>query len=498
MTSLPRDLPQRVDHLVIGAGFAGLCAAIKLQEDGERDFLVIERGSDVGGTWRDNTYPGAACDVPSQLYSFSFAPNPAWSRSYSPQPEILAYLQKVAQEADVLDRFVFDTAVEHATWDDTAQEWVVDTTAGTVRATTLISGAGGLSEPKLPDIEGIDDFQGDLFHSAQWDHSVDLTGKRVAVIGTGASAIQIVPELQKIVAHLDLYQRTAPYVIPKTDRKYLGLERFAFKRLPAIQRLYRAGVWMSMESSAPVFVRPRLNVLPLKQLALAHLARAVKDKDLRAKLTPTFEPGCKRVLKSNDYYPAVASDNVDLVTEPIAKISGHAVVTADGEEHEVDAVIVCTGFFTTDQPIAHHITGRDGRLLSEHWAETGMRAHRGTTIPGFPNFFMIVGPNTALGHSSMVQIIESQIGYVRGAIRTLRQHGHASLEPTVQAHQEWNDSVQGAMRHTIWITGGCHSWYLDEHGRNTVTWPHTTLSFRQKLAEFDADAYVATPQEVSA
>ncbi len=496
MNPPPRELAERVDHLIIGAGFAGLCAAIQLTEDGETDFLVVERGSDVGGTWRDNTYPGAACDVPSQLYSFSFAPNHSWSRSYSPQPEILAYMQRVAEESGVLDQFVFDTSVEHATWDAEAQEWVVETTAGTVRATTLISGAGGLSEPKLPDIEGIHDFQGDLFHSARWDHSVDLTGKRVAVIGTGASAIQVVPELQKIVGHLDLYQRTAPYVIPKTDRTYLGIERLAMKYVPGVQRLYRAGVWMSMESSAPVFVRPKLNVLPLKKLALTHLARAVKDPDLRARLTPTFEPGCKRVLKSNDYYPAVASDNVDLVTDPIAKISGHAVVTADGEEHPVDAIVVCTGFFTTDQPIAHHITGREGVTLADHWAETGMRAHRGTTIPGFPNFFMIVGPNTGLGHSSMVQIIESQIGYVRGAIKTMRERGHGALEPTEQAHDQWNQSLQRAMKHTIWVTGGCNSWYLDEHGRNTITWPHTTVAFRRRLSSFDADSYV-TPQEVT-
>ena len=491
------NLPERVDHLVIGAGFAGLCAAIKLDEDGERDYLVVERGSDVGGTWRDNTYPGAACDVPSQLYSFSFAPYD-WSRSYSAQPEIQAYLQKVAREADVLDRFSFDTSLEHATWDDAAQEWVVETSRGTVRARTLISGAGALVEPKLPDIEGIGDFQGDLFHSARWDHSVDLAGKRVAVIGTGASAIQIVPELQKIVGHLDLYQRTAPYVIPKTDRKYLGIERLAMRHVPGLQRLYRAGVWMNMESTAPIFVRPKLNVLPVKQLGLANIARSVKDPELRAKLTPTFEPGCKRVLKSNDYYPAVASDNVDLVTEPIAKVSGHAVVTADGKEHPVDAIVVCTGFFTTDQPIAHHVTGRDGRTLAEHWAGTGMRALRGTTIPGFPNFFMIVGPNTGLGHSSMVQIIERQVGYVRGAIRTLRSRSLGSLEPSQAAYERWNASLQQAMKRTIWITGGCSSWYLDEHGRNTVTWPRTTVSFHRQLSEFDADSYLTTPQEVTA
>ena len=495
-------LPRQVRHLVIGAGFAGLCTAIKLQEDGERDFLVVERGPDVGGTWRDNTYPGAACDVASQLYSFSFAPNPDWSSSYSPQPEIQAYLQRVARESGVLDRFVFDTAVVDAAWDDDAGEWVVETTAGTVRSTTLISGAGGLSEPRLPEIEGLADFQGELFHSARWNHDLDLTGKRVAVIGTGASAIQVVPELQKVVSRLDLYQRTAPYVIPKGERRYTRLERLGFKYLPGLQRLYRTGIWLQMESTAPAFVRPKASVLPIKQLGLAHLRSAVKDPEIREKLTPTFEPGCKRILKSNDYYPAVASDNVDLVTDPINKVSGHAIVTADGTEREVDVIVVCTGFWTTDLPIAHHIRGRGGRVLADDWAESGMAAYKGTTVNGYPNLFFIVGPNTGLGHSSMIYIIESQVAYIRDAVRHLRERSYAAVEPTPEAQAAWNQDVQRRMKRTIWITGGCSSWYLDDHGRNTVTWPATTFTFRRRLAAFDADAYTTTPstsaQEVPA
>jgi cyclohexanone monooxygenase len=482
-------LPARVDHLVIGAGFGGLCAAIKLQEDGETDFLVVEKCPDVGGTWRDNTYPGAACDVPSQLYSYSFAPNPDWSSSYSPQPEIQAYLQRVAGEAGVLDRFAFDTGVEDARWDDEASEWVVRTSSGEVRSTTLVTAAGALSEPRLPDIDGIADFQGRLFHSARWDHDVDLTGLRVAVIGTGASAIQIVPELQQVAARVDLYQRTAPYVIPRNDRHYTRLERTLFRRFPALQRLYRIGVYWGKEATAPPFVVDKRLGWPIKQLALANLARGVRDPGLRARLTPTFDVGCKRILISNDYYPAVASDNVDLVTDPIAKITGDAVVTADGTERQVDALVVATGFHTTDLPIADHIVGRDGRSLAETWRGTGMQAFKGTTVSGFPNLFFVVGPNTGLGHSSMVFVIESQVHYIREAIRAMRAGGYAAIEPTAPAQASWNDWVQRRMQRTVWLTGGCSSWYLDEHGNNTVLWPATTVSFRRTLADFDLDAY---------
>jgi len=484
---------QHVDHLIVGAGFAGLCAAIKLQEDGERDFLVVEKGPDVGGTWRDNTYPGAACDVPSQLYSFSFAPNPEWSSSYSPGPEIQGYIRGVADRSGTLDRFVFDTAFDDAAWDETAGHWSVRISgpdgARSLTARTLILGAGGLSEPRLPDIEGIETFQGDLFHSARWDHSVDLTGKRIAVIGTGASAIQIVPEMQRVAGHLDVYQRTAPWVIPRNDRVYGALERRLLRRLPALGRLYRTGIYWAHEGYVPAFtIEPRM-AAPAKKAAAANIARGIKDPELRAKVTPYFEFGCKRVLRSNTYYPALAADNTELVTDRIAKVTGDAVVTADGVERPVDAIVVATGFYTTELPVTEHISGAAGRTLADTWRESGMAAYKGTTVPGFPNLFMLVGPNTGQGHTSMVFIIESQVAYVRDAIRTMRARGWSSVEPRPKATYRWNADLQRRMKRTVWTRGGCQSWYLDEHGRNTTLWPKSTVTFRRQLARFDADAY---------
>ncbi|MCW2833405.1 MAG: NAD(P)/FAD-dependent oxidoreductase [Nocardioides sp.] len=488
-----RTLPATVDHLIVGAGFAGLGMAIRLAEAGEDDFLVIEKDGGVGGTWRANSYPGAACDVPSQLYSFSFAPNPDWSMSFSPQPEIEAYLRTVAEESGTLDRFCFDTELSDARWDEDDQRWHVTTTRGEVISKTLISGSGGLSAPKLPEIEGIETFQGEVFHSARWRHDVDLTGKRVAVIGTGASSIQIVPAIAPDVAHLDVYQRTAPYVMPRNDRRYTRLERLLFKTVPAVQRAYRAGIYLGRELYVPGFVwNPKL-MAPAKKIALAHMAKAIDDPELRAKVTPTYEIGCKRILISNTYYPALAADNVDLVTDPIIKVTGDAVVTADGTERPIDVLVVATGFQTTEQPIAEHLYGRGGRSLAEVWAERGMASYKGTTTHGFPNLFQLVGANTGLGHSSMVFIIESQIAYVLDALRTMKTHEYAAIEPRQQAQDEWNANLQSRMKRTVWSAGGCSSWYLDAHGKNTTLWPRSTISFRKLLARFDAEHYDLEP-----
>jgi cyclohexanone monooxygenase len=486
-------LPQRVDHLIVGSGFAGLCAAIKLTEDGETDFVVIEKADDVGGTWRDNTYPGACCDVPSQLYSFSFARNPEWSSSYSPQPEIWTYLQQVADEYAVRDKIAFDTELERATWDDEAQVWRCRTSSGDVVARTLVTGTGGLSEPRLPDIEGIDTFEGSLFHSARWDHAVDLAGKRVAVIGTGASAIQIVPEVQQVAAHLDVYQRTAPWVIPRNDRRYPRVERLALRHLPALAKLYRTGIYWAHEGYVPAFTwQPRLGA-PAQKAATINIHKAIKDPELRAKVTPTFQLGCKRVLRSNTYYPALAAENVDVVTDPIARITPTGIVTGDGpgggREHPVDVIVVATGFWTTELPITERVVGRDGRTLAEEWSAAGMSAYKGTTVHGFPNLFMMTGPNTGQSHTSVVFTIESQVAYLRDALRTMRERGYAALEPRAEPQRRWNSNVQRRMRHTVWNTGGCSSWYLDTHGRNTVLWPKSTFTFRRKLARFDLDAY---------
>ncbi|HSE09292.1 MAG TPA: NAD(P)/FAD-dependent oxidoreductase [Nocardioidaceae bacterium] len=485
-------LPTHTRVLVIGAGFGGLGLAIKLAEQGEQDFLVLERGSDVGGTWRDNTYPGAACDVPSQLYSYSFALNPDWSRSFSPQPEIQAYLKRVAAQSSVMNRFRFDTTVEDATWDEEARHWRVRTSAGTLTADLLVSAAGALSEPKMPDIDGIETFQGEVFHSAAWNHDHDLTGKRVAVIGTGASAIQIVPEIARQVAHLDVYQRTAPWVMPRRDRAYTDVERFAFRHVPGLQRIYRTAIYWGRETFVPGFtINPKL-AAPAKKMALANIEKGISDPAVREKVTPTFEIGCKRILISNDWYPALERDNVDLVTEGIDKVTGSSIVTRDGVEREIDVLVVATGFHTTDLPIAEKITGRNGETLSTQWEREGMSAYKGATTHGFPNLFFIVGPNTGLGHSSMVFMIESQIAYVLDALRTMDARDIAAVEPMPRAQERWNRDIQRRMKRTVWSTGGCSSWYLDAHGRNVTLWPRTTFKFRQLTRRFDVEQYVVT------
>ena len=486
-------LPAHVEVLVVGAGFAGLGLGIKLcQMPTPVDYLVLERGDDVGGTWRDNTYPGAACDVPSQLYSFSFALNPDWSRSFSPQPEIQDYLRRVAAESGVLDRFRFGVTVEDATWDVAAQVWRVRTTAGECTANAVVAAAGALSEPKMPDIDGIDSFTGEIFHSAQWDHDADLAGKRVAVIGTGASAIQIVPEIASDVAHLDVYQRTAPWVMPRRDRTYTTAERLAFRHVPGMQRVYRSAIYWGRELFVPAFtVNPKL-AAPARAAALANIRKSIQDPELRRKVTPTFEIGCKRILISNDWYPALTRDTVDLVTDPISRVTPRGIITADGTEREIDVLVVATGFHTTDLPIAEHITGRTGERLADQWRREGMSAYKGTTTKNFPNLFFLVGPNTGLGHSSMVFMIESQIAYVTDALRLMREQHIATVEPRPEEQQRWNDDLQRRMRRTVWNTGGCSSWYLDEHGRNVTLWPRNTFTFRALLARFDLDKYVVT------
>jgi cyclohexanone monooxygenase len=431
--------------------------------------------------------------VPSQLYSFSFALNPDWSAAFSPQPEIQAYIRRVAEESGTLDRFVFNTAVTDATWDDATQRWVVRTTGATYAARSLIVGSGGLSEPKLPDIDGIDSFQGEVFHSARWNHDVELAGKRIAVIGTGASAVQIVPELQKIAGHVDVYQRTPNWIIPRNERSFTKLEKAVFRKVPAVQRAARAAVYASLEGRVPAFTRFPALMNVIEAVAKSNIRRGIEDPELREKVTPTYRAGCKRILISNAWYPALDSDNVDLVTDPISKVTPTGIVTADGTEREIDVLVVATGFYVTDQPMASHITGRDGRTLAETWAERGMRAYKGTTVHGFPNYFHLVGPNTALGHSSMIYIIESQVAYVTDALRTLRRQGLATVEPTLEAQDSWSDRIQERMKPTVWTTGGCASWYLDEHGNNTTLWPGQTFSFRRLLSRFDIEQYDVQP-----
>jgi cation diffusion facilitator CzcD-associated flavoprotein CzcO len=487
-------LPPRVSVAVVGSGFAGIATAVRLLERGTTDFVVLERGDAVGGTWRDNTYPGCACDVPSHMYSFSFAPNPDWSSAFSPQPEIQAYLQRTARDRGVLPHVHLRTELLGARWDDDAQHWHLATSRGELVADVLVLGTGGLSDPSVPSLPGLDRFEGTTFHSAQWDHDHDLTGERVAVVGTGASAIQFVPHVRRLAAHTTVFQRTAPWVMPRRNRRIPAAEKALYRALPAAQKVARAGIYAGRESWVVAFTKSPAVMRLAEGMARKHLARQVADPELRARLTPSYRLGCKRVLLSNDYYPALTQPDVDVVADRIVEVTAGGVVTqaADGErtEHLVDTIVFGTGFQVTDPPVTRRVVGRDGRTLAQTWGERGMQALRGTTVAGFPNLFFLVGPNTGLGHNSIVYMIESQVAYVMDALAQLAARGATSLEPRQAAQDDYNERVQAGLAGTVWNTGGCSSWYLDAHGRNTTLWPTFTWRYRRAVQRVDLAEYV--------
>ncbi|MEV6739391.1 NAD(P)/FAD-dependent oxidoreductase [Streptomyces sp. NPDC051104] len=481
---------EHVRVAVIGTGFGGLGAAVRLRREGITDFVVLERSDAVGGAWRDNTYPGCACDVPSHLYSFSFAPYPDWPRTFSGQEHIRAYLEHVADVFGLRPHIRFRSEVKLMTWDAAKLRWDIETSSGSLTADVVVSATGPLSDPKIPDIPGLDSFPGAVFHSARWDHDQDLRGKRVAMVGTGASAIQIVPAIQPDVAKLVLFQRTPPWVLPRVDRAISGPERALHRALPATARLRRGLLWGIRELQIQAFTKHPNELGLVERLAKANMARAVKDPALRARLTPDYRIGCKRILLSSDYYPALAQPNVDVVASGLAEVRGSTVVAADGTEAEVDAIVFGTGFHVTDMPIAERVVGVDGRTLAETW-KGGMQALRGASAAGFPNWMTIIGPNTGLGNSSMILVIESQLNYMADFLRQLRVlGGRVALDARPDAVAAWNHKVQERMKRTVWNTGGCTSWYLDASGRNTTIWPGTTTEFRSatrrvNLAEYD-------------
>jgi cation diffusion facilitator CzcD-associated flavoprotein CzcO len=481
---------------IIGSGFAGLGMAIALKRRGENDFVVLERADDVGGTWRDNTYPGAACDVQSNLYSFSFAPNPDWGRSYSEQPEIQAYLQATADRFDVRRHCVFGADVTSARWDDATRRWLVSTAAGEFRARVLVSAAGALADPTYPDLPGLDSFAGTVMHSARWDAGHDLTDERVAVIGTGASAIQVVPAIQPVVDSVAVYQRTAAWVVPRTDHPVTPLMRRLYRFVPGLQKGIRGALYLFREFLVIGLAKQRRFLTPVGRLARAHLHRQVRDPKLRAALTPDYTIGCKRILISNDYFPAVAAPNAELVTAGIAEVRPHSIVTRDGVERPTDTIVLATGFHVTDLPIAGKIRGRDGRSLADVWAD-GMVTNRSATVAGFPNMFLLVGPNVGVGHTSMVYMIESQVAYVDDALQTMAAEGLAVLETTPQAQEAYRRLIAQKSTGTVWVGGGCASWYLDKHGHNTTLWPDFTFRFRKLTRKLDRENYVGTPERAT-
>ncbi len=479
---------------IVGSGFAGLGAAVKLKQAGIDDFVVLERTSDVGGTWNVNTYPGCQCDIPSHLYSFSFAPNPGWTRTYSLQPEIWKYLRRVCSEQGIRPHIHFNHEVTAARWDESAQVWRIETNAGELTAELLIAGPGPLSEPKLPEIDGIDTFEGTIFHSAQWNHKHSLLGKRVAVIGTGASSIQLVPQIQPEVSRLHLFQRTPPWVVAHTDRPTTRAERLLYRVFPPAQRLARAFTYCSHELFVFTLMRPHAGSLP-ERAARRHLHAQVSDPELRSKLTPSYRIGCKRTLISNAYYPALQQPNVDVVTDSIAAITPRGIVTANGDEREVDTIILGTGFHVSDQPVAKWVHGRssEGRTLDDVW-QGSPQAYLGTTVAGFPNLFILAGPNTGLGHNSIVFMIESQLNYVMDCIAHLDRAGARTFDVRRDVQQRFNEELQRKLDGSVWTSGGCVSWYLDEHGRNSSVWPGFTWPFRRRTRRFDPADYELVPR----
>jgi cation diffusion facilitator CzcD-associated flavoprotein CzcO len=479
--------PDTFDVAVVGSGFSGLGTAIRLRQEGERSFVVLERGDEVGGTWHYNTYPGCGCDVPSHLYSFSFAPNPDWSQTYSLQPEIRDYLRRCADDFGIRPHLRLRHEVTSAEWDEDERRWVVETSGGTIQARILVVGAGPLTEPRIPDIPGLDSFEGATFHSARWDHDFDLKGKRVASIGTGASAIQYVPAIQPEVERLYAFQRTAPWVFPHSNREIRAWEKRLYNRFPALQRLVRGGVYAMREVAVLGFVKNPKLMRVAERIARAHMRRQISDPELLEKVTPGYTIGCKRILPSNRWYPALSQPNVELVTAGVKEVRRRSIVDDDGVEREVDAIVFGTGFQVTDMPASRAIRGRDGTVLHEVWRGSPS-AHLGSTVDGFPNMFMLLGPNTGLGHNSMVYMIESQIAYVLDALRTMDEHGADTVEVRADAAEAYNAALDERMEGTVWNTG-CASWYLDDTGRNATLWPDWTWRFRQRTARFDPQHY---------
>ncbi|AOZ08723.1 flavin-containing monooxygenase [Cupriavidus malaysiensis] len=477
--------------ILIGAGFAGIGMAVALRRAGIEDFLILERGRDVGGVWRDNSYPGAACDVPSHLYSFSFEPNPDWSRTFAPQAEIHRYLQHCARKYGLAPHLRFGAEVAQARYDEARALWQVTLADGaTLHTRLLVSATGQLSRPALPKLPGIEHFRGHSFHSAHWDHGYDLSGKRVAVVGTGASAIQFVPAIAGSVGSLAVFQRSPAYLMPRPDRAYRGWEKLLYRRLPWAMRLHRAGIYLRYESRALAFTRFRWLMklavgLPFRRL----LARQVPDAALRARLTPDYPIGCKRILLSSEYLRAMSQPNVTLVTAGIRRITADGIECADGAHHAVDAIVYGTGFAATEFLSPMRITGRDGQDLNEAWRH-GAQAYLGLTVPGFPNFFMLYGPNTNLGHNSIVYMLESQIAHVLRCLQAMRDARASAIEVDEAPYRRFNTRVQQRLAGTVW--NGCTSWYVDASGHNSTNWPGFTLTYRWLARHSSLAAYRLT------
>jgi cation diffusion facilitator CzcD-associated flavoprotein CzcO len=484
-------LPAETDVAIVGAGFGGLGMAIRLKQAGRDDFVVLERASDVGGTWHANTYPGCQCDIPSNLYSFSFAPKSDWTTAYPMRDQILDYLHDCARRFGVEPHVELDCELLDAAWDADRGRWEIETSSGRLSSRVLVAAPGLLSEPCVPDLPGLDRFEGTTFHTAKWNHDHDLTGERVAVLGTGASAVQVVPAIRERVGRLFVFQRTPPWVIPHLDHPVGPRLRRLYGQVPAAQRVVRATVWGLHELLVPGMARdPRL-LKGHELLARANMRRSIRDPDLRSRLTPDYAIGCKRILLSSDWYPAITSPGVELVTSGIREVRERSIVDGDGVERELDTIVFATGFVPSDPPIARRLRGREGRTLSEIWRGSP-QAYLGTTVAGFPNLFLFYGPNTNLGHNSIVYMLESQMTYVLSALDAMDERGAACVEVRPQVQDVFNEEMQERLQGSVW-NSGCSSWYLDRHGRNSIQWPGFTFEYRRRTRRFEPADYRLSP-----
>ncbi|TGL34745.1 NAD(P)/FAD-dependent oxidoreductase [Leptospira koniambonensis] len=472
---------------IVGTGFGGLCAAIQLKKNGFHNFVIYEKSNSVGGTWRENTYPGAACDVPSHLYSFSFEPNSNWPRKYSAQPEILSYLKHCAEKYGILSHIRFGIEIKSADWDDSSRIWKIKTSENeTLEHNVFISAVGQLNRPALPSIKGLESFKGRIFHSANWDPAYNFSGKKVAAIGTGASAIQFIPQIVNQGAEVTVFQRTAPWVVPKPDRKYFSFEKFLFKYLPGLRLLHRFQIYIWNEIRMIAFQKNNHANKIVKWMSLSHMKKFVKDPELRKILTPDYPAGCKRILLSNDYYEALAKPNTKVLSESIKEATPEGIVTKDGLQ-KFDAIVFGTGFKATEFLSPMKVKGTKNQDLNEVW-KNGAEAYLGVTVAGFPNFYILYGPNTNLAHNSIVYMIESQVRYLISALSEMNKKGIQALIPKTRSMQNYNTSLNKKFDKFVWDTG-CTNWYINASGKNTNNWPGHTYEYSYKTRKIDLSEY---------
>lgn len=473
---------------IIGAGFSGLCMGIKLQEAGITSFKIFEKADKVGGTWRENTYPGVACDVPSHLYCFSFEPNPNWTKHYSGGAEIQAYIEHTSDQYGMDQYLEFGAQLVRAEYK--AGEWHLTFADGRTHvADFLINGIGGLHVPSWPEIEGMDTFKGTAFHSARWDHGHDLAGRDVAVIGTAASALQLIPEIVDKVKSLTVFQRTPNWVMPREDEPYSAGQKTRFKKFDLLRKLHRLMIYLSYEMRFPLFRQSKLLQAWSQRMGRKHLEEQVPDPELRAKLTPDYPVGCKRILGSNDYYPALQKDNVTLVTDAISQITEDAVVDAAGTAHTVDTIIYATGFKPFSLLDGMDIIGVGGTHMTDYFAAGGVRAHNTVSVPGFPNFALLTGPNSGLGHNSIILMIEAQVAYIVGCLQAMQKRGAKTMDVKPAASDAYDKRIQSDLKGSVWLSG-CKSWYIGADGRNHTLWPHSTLKYRHDMKVVDHADFV--------